>query len=757
MNIIFFKLNARPLTGVNMIHRVVRTPLKMPKETEFVEFTVDAALLRELGERLVGKPHVALAELVKNAYDADATKVIIRFGRDSIEIIDDGHGMTEEDFKNFWMRIGTTHKQTARVSPLLKRPVTGSKGIGRLSAQFLGTAVELWSRKIKEISGVHAKVDWAKARQSGDLVKAGAEVNKFDSADDDSEIGEHGTRVRMTGLHQVWNETDLRDLARELWFLKPPLQVLKDLRKRDRFDVSLEGVGEKEKASFQELMSAAFSNWIAEIHGDMSNGRVAGKASVTVRFKDREKFTQAFTVPDCELNEANFRIRIYKLSGKQAGGIEVKEARDYFNRFGGVHIYDDDFRLPFYGGAEQDWLRLEIEHSHRLMNSKMLPESLLVPGGLQDLPTLGRVFGVVKVSTSRERAVADKSALEKGRYLNIQLTRDRLITNRAFENLVYIVRWSFHYYANLSYARRQKRISIPDYVPPVVEVFDTVKVQLQELRNNVPKASQAKVAIVLKNLEKAELYERKREETLANEKILLGALATAGMSALALEHELGKELVALRASLNELRKRKGKIDARELLPVVENIENWINRASNTQSLFSPLMNETDRENRTSMFVKKVVRQIANNSSLLLREVEVNTDKIDISLKFPSATLAAWNAIFQNIFVNAINALIDSPVKTIVCESSVDLVSRKASLYISDTGIGVDLADAAELFKPFVRRLELPVDRQGLGLGGVGLGLTIVKTVADSVGCGVDFIKPRPHMKTTFELTWRYMQ
>lgn len=739
-----------------MIHRVVRTPLKTPKETEFVEFTVDAALLRELGERLVGKPHVALAELVKNAYDADATKVIIRFGPDSIEIIDDGHGMTEEDFKNFWMRIGTTHKQATRISPLLKRPVTGSKGIGRLSAQFLGTAVELWSRKTGGIAGVHAKVDWAKARQAGELVKAGASVDKFDSTDDDSELAAHGTRVKITGLHQAWEESDLRDLARELWFLKPPLLVLKDMRKRDRFDVTLEGVGEKEKASFQELMSAAFSNWIAEIHGEISNGRVSGKATVTVRFKDREKFTQTFTIPDCELNEANFRIRIYKLSGKQAQGIEVKEARDYFNRFGGVHIYDDDFRLPFYGGAEQDWLRLEIEHSHRLMTSKMLPENLVVNGGLQDLPTLGRVFGLVKVSTSRERAAADESALEKGRYLNIQLTRDRLITNKSFENLVYMVRWSFHYYANLSYMRRQKRVAIPEYVPPVTEVFDAVKVQLQALRNDVPKASQARVEGVLKSLVKAEAFERKREETLANEKILLGALATAGMSALALEHELGKELVALRTSLNELRKRKGKIDAAELLPVVNSIEDWINRASNTQSLFSPLMNETDREVRTSMSVKKVVRQIANNSSLLLRDVKVSTEKIDSSLKFPSATLAAWNAILQNVFVNAINALIESPVKNIVCESSIDPASGKASLYISDTGVGVDLSDASELFKPFVRRLELPVDRQGLGLGGVGLGLTIVKTVADSVGCGVDFIKPRPNMSTTFELTWRYI-
>ncbi|MEI6128403.1 MAG: hypothetical protein WCQ99_17805, partial [Pseudomonadota bacterium] len=41
--------------------------------TEVALFSVDSMLLRELGERLVGRPHIALAELVKNSYDADAT------------------------------------------------------------------------------------------------------------------------------------------------------------------------------------------------------------------------------------------------------------------------------------------------------------------------------------------------------------------------------------------------------------------------------------------------------------------------------------------------------------------------------------------------------------------------------------------------------------------------------------------------------------------------------------------------------------
>src|ERR1700680_1062671 len=108
-----------------------------------ITFTVDSALLRELGERLVGQPQIALAELVKNSYDADATSVTIRFLEDRIEVEDDGHGMAFEDFRDRWMRVGTPRKQREQRSPQFGRPMTGSKGVGRLSVQFLATRLEL--------------------------------------------------------------------------------------------------------------------------------------------------------------------------------------------------------------------------------------------------------------------------------------------------------------------------------------------------------------------------------------------------------------------------------------------------------------------------------------------------------------------------------------------------------------------------------------------------------------------------------------
>jgi hypothetical protein len=49
-------------------------------------FTVDSALLSELGEKLVETPHIALVELVKNAYDADAQHVSAIYGPHRYEL-----------------------------------------------------------------------------------------------------------------------------------------------------------------------------------------------------------------------------------------------------------------------------------------------------------------------------------------------------------------------------------------------------------------------------------------------------------------------------------------------------------------------------------------------------------------------------------------------------------------------------------------------------------------------------------------------
>src|SRR5689334_15764389 len=144
-----------------------------------LKFSIDTSLLFELGERLVTKPSIALAELVKNAYDADATKVTVTFSKitepDGIIIVEDnGHGMTFEEIQNNWMRIATTGKRDIPVSRIYCRPLTGAKGIGRLASRRLGNKLLLQS-VAKRLDGSKESIlvtfDWEKNFSSGeDLV-----------------------------------------------------------------------------------------------------------------------------------------------------------------------------------------------------------------------------------------------------------------------------------------------------------------------------------------------------------------------------------------------------------------------------------------------------------------------------------------------------------------------------------------------------------------------------------------------------------
>ncbi|MHB0803956.1 ATP-binding protein [Stutzerimonas nitrititolerans] len=716
------------------------------KKENFKEFTVDAALLRELGERLVGKPHVALSELVKNSYDADATEVEIRFGDDSITVADNGTGMSRSDFIDHWMRVGTVHKQNNMVTDR-GRTVTGSKGIGRLSAQFLGEELELVSKK-KGQDFFEAAVNWPENIDAGDLIRAGAYVLPSHSKELINRKYPTGTSVTIRGLKQAWGTEELRDLARELWFLQPPDELFKSLDKKDKFKVSLTGVADNVGKKFSEQMRQAFENWIAVIEGELKQGSKGGGSHVTVTFKNGDQYSASYKENTALLDTARFKIYVFKLSGKQTGGVDVSTARKYFRTYGGVHVYDNGFRLPFYGGEEQDWLGLEYDHSHRLNRSNLLPAELQVASGLNDIPTNGRIFGLVQISTSHERRMAAQAELRRGNYLNVQVTRDRLIDNAAFQQLVNTVRWAIDFYAMRSYERRQKaKLSDALEIPETEKKTSEIREQLFQISLSAPAPVAKEIERVSERFKELQSLEEQRKSAINAERILLAALATTGMAALAMEHELQKELFLLYGIRDKLKSKRGTLSEAN---IVEALDKWADRTTRARKLFSPLMNEYDREKRNKYKACKVIEQIVKNSEAVMRDVNVEVD-VAQDLRLPEATFAAWNAIFQNVLFNAVNAMIGSSVRRISCSDSFS--NGDHAIYVQDTGAGVRLHDSVELFKPFIRRLEIPEERKSLGLGGMGIGLTIVKMVADSLDCEVSFVKPIPPFKTAFKISW----
>ena len=411
-------------------------------------FSVDAALLRELGERLVGQPHIALAELIKNSYDADAKTVEILVVDDEITVRDDGDGMTPAVFEDFWMRVGSPHKQQIAATKLGRTP-TGSKGIGRLAVQFLGSeaSIRTTPREATE-SEMRAKVDWKEATQAGDLTRATVNYSKGKRTLPYANSKPHGTEVVIRKLNQEWSEKPLLQLAQQVWQLQPPFRR----EGSSDFKIELLHPDERIMAAFETQLTRNLDLWSARLRGRLlpfRSGDEAGTRRVLVllEFAGEEPERHEYPVQDCDLHIVDYEIRIFSLFHRQRYGIAVEAAREYLRRYGGVHIYDGGFHLPYYG-PDTDWLKTEIDHSHRKWRSQLLPEELQVELGLNNLPTLSRIYGVVNVATAKERVAARAgNRLGRNQYLQIQASRDRLVDNPSYRALCKVVRYALDFYA----------------------------------------------------------------------------------------------------------------------------------------------------------------------------------------------------------------------------------------------------------------------------------------------------------------------
>lgn len=109
-------------------------------------FEPTGRLIMSIGKDLIKDLPAAIVELVKNAYDADATNVIITYrkNKDSLEIIvkDDGHGMSKDTVIGTWMVPSTDYKLRKKTSPK-GRTYQGKKGIGRYAVSLLGNKLKL--------------------------------------------------------------------------------------------------------------------------------------------------------------------------------------------------------------------------------------------------------------------------------------------------------------------------------------------------------------------------------------------------------------------------------------------------------------------------------------------------------------------------------------------------------------------------------------------------------------------------------------
>src|SRR5690606_28196861 len=182
-------------------------------------FRPRARIMKTLGEELISNDTVAIIELVKNAYDADAKDVLINFdddiqeGKGFIEVIDNGAGMDINTIRNAWMEPATPTKKKDKSSPNGSRRVLGEKGVGRFAASRLANSLELISRKSASPNEAYAFFDWTQFDDEEKFldeikiqtdVRAPEEILPNDFFDISGPA--QGTILRMRGLRNSWDE-----------------------------------------------------------------------------------------------------------------------------------------------------------------------------------------------------------------------------------------------------------------------------------------------------------------------------------------------------------------------------------------------------------------------------------------------------------------------------------------------------------------------------------------------------------------------
>jgi len=192
------------------------------------KFRVSSYLKDIIGKDLVTNEFVAIFELVKNSFDAGASRIDIEFDVESDKIIisDDGSGMNESDIRDKWLFVAYSDKSlinpdTYRDKIKSTRQLAGSKGIGRFACDTLGERLTLYTSRANETVIHKLDVNWQnfEKNSSNEFQSINVNlstVNKFPNLLNSRDLDSHGTILIINNLRQKWDEKSIFSLRRDL-------------------------------------------------------------------------------------------------------------------------------------------------------------------------------------------------------------------------------------------------------------------------------------------------------------------------------------------------------------------------------------------------------------------------------------------------------------------------------------------------------------------------------------------------------------
>lgn len=687
----------------------------MKKQTEIATFKTRARILNQLGEQLIKSEDIALLELVKNAYDADANfcHVIMEniSDRDKARIIisDDGCGMNAERIRKTWLELGTNYKESlaakeeTKRTPKFHRMRLGEKGIGRFGVHRLGNKIDMYSKTEKSKLEAHLAIDWRKADEVEMIEQVPVSLTEDEPVYFKGK--KTGTYIVISDLKGSWERGEVREVARTMAALNSPFE------EKDDFSVDLKVVGsEKERSWLKGVIRFDDIRERSLYHFDvtMSGNRITSfkyefkpwkvldlLKPRHVEWKGNGDFARMVEDPTgrkikeidiSEIGTIRFRGVIFDLDTSilKLGVQDRRGFKDYLRDNGGVRVYRDNMRVLNYGERGDDWLNLNF----RRVNC---------PG---EKISLNVIIAAVSLSRESSGALVEKA------------NREGFIKNAAFEKLQKAVLCA------LERVETERNIDKPTIREAYGQKAEhmPLRASMADLRADVTKyvkdkAAQKRMQHCIDRVEHD--YEEFADAFMTS--------AGAGLNLIMVIHQMEKIVKNIRSMLPKKRKND-----EALIRQVESLAGLIRG-------YSILIRESERKPRDLSGI--VAQSLANDEF----RFEAHGIQIDEAYKARGKSMAVCT---EGHAINALLNLFDNSIwwlgysKTKRPKIRVDLIETSqypnaVTLVVSDNGPGFSHEPVADLVKPFITFKP----------NGMGIGLHLTDEIMKSLGGKLEFPAP----------------
>lgn len=755
-------------------------------------FTVDTKLFQELGELLVAKEATALVELVKNAYDADATSVRVHgtklqdAANGSIVVTDTGSGMTSDEFESGFLRIAGRTKITAdRRSPVFQRRYTGEKGVGRLAAHKLARVVKIDSRKAgptqrgspdlaAAVGLIAASIDWdaVEALETLDEVADSGAVSLSTLALK-KKAQQSGTRLTLAPLRRAWSTRMISAFLNEAISLAPtpvlfdklPEKVLAEpllferVRVRDHgstdpgFRIDFSG-----ELAVPDLVTpdvAASASWIAEIDYDRISGLLRIAVAPTIAGLRDAPGAEGFRFARSIDRDAgpSFQARVLQRSG-----------RTWDTAVQGVRIYMEGFRVAPYGDATDDWLGIDRSYrsrAHRQLSSLDRLKDFGAPEGrdIEELAMQGNnhYMGAVylhRSSSPELEMLVNREGFLPGSGLDFISDWVRVCTD-LIVRLGYASRYEAKEVKREDRARQvqvARRADVGE-TPTALRVRESAQLaerQLETVRNAIKTGDYKKASEAATAAQPHFDDVRALSEEFGSEAILWRVLASLGTELAAFVHEInalaieaGGIVAELDLALPLIRARDAKAPVRRARTSAFALADRIRRNA---TYLVDATSFSGRRRRSRLPLRDRFEAVIPffETRLRLRRIELIND-IPQDLRTPPMFPSELAGIFTNLMSNAVKFAGEGGSIQVTAR----MVDEGLRVTMQNSGAAVNLKTAPKLFEAFQSTSERPDAVLGQGMG---MGLTITRAFAQEYGGHIEFVRPEAPYATAIQLT-----